>query len=45
MKEEALNHFLLYDNNTLTDSTNTFLLNFVIDYKTSRKRFGYSLAL
>ena len=40
-----LTHLLLYDNNTLMDKTNTFLLNSVIEYITSKKRFTNPLIL
>ena len=33
--EHALAYLLLYGDNILTDSTNTFLLNYVVEYVTS----------
>ena len=36
--EDALTRLLLYGDNTLTDNTNTFLLNSVIEYIISAKR-------
>ena len=45
MNEDALTHLLLYGDNTLTDNTNTFLLNSVIEYITSTKRFNDPLIL
>ena len=45
INEDALTHLLLYGNNTLTDKTNTFLLNSVIEYITSTKRFNDPLIL
>ena len=43
--EDALTHLLLYGDNTLTDNTNTFLLNSVIEYITSTKRYNDLLIL
>ena len=40
MNEDKLAHLLLYGDNTLTDNTNTFLLNSVIESTTSTKRFN-----
>ena len=45
MNEDALTHLLLYGDNTLTDNTNTFLLNSVIEYITSAKPFNDPLIL
>ena len=45
MNEDALTHLSLYGDNTLTDNTNTFLLNSVIEYITSTKRFNNPLIL
>ena len=39
MNEETLTFLLLYDDNSLTDSTNTILLNSVIENVTWAKRF------
>ena len=43
INEDALTDLLLHGNNTLTDNTNTFLLNPVIEYITSTKRFNNPL--
>ena len=32
MNEDTLTHLSLYGDNTLMDNTNTFLLNYVIEY-------------
>ena len=40
MNEDALAHLLIYGDNTLTDNTNTFFLNSVIECTTSAKRFN-----
>ena len=45
MNEDAFIHLLLYDKNTLTDNINIFLLNSVIEYITSAKRFNDPLIL
>ena len=45
MNEDALTHLLLYADNTLMDNTNTFLLNSVIEYIISTKRFNDPLVL
>ena len=45
MNEDVLTHLLLFDDNTLTDSTDTFLLNWAIEYITSPKRFHDPLTL
>ena len=45
MNEDTLTHLSLYGDNTLMDNTNTFLLNYVIEYITSTKRFNDSLFL
>ena len=45
MNDDVSIHLLLYDDNTYTDNTNTFLLNSVIEYITSRKRFNDPLIL
>ena len=46
MNEGVLTHLLLYDDNTLTDNTNTFLLNSVIENITSStNRFNDLLIL
>ena len=39
MNEETLTFLLLYDDNSLTDSTNTILLNSVIENVTWARRF------
>ena len=39
MNEGALTDFLLYDDNTLTGYTNTFLLNSVIEYITTKRKY------
>ena len=43
--KDVLTHLLLYGDNTLTDNTNTFLLNCVIEYKTSTKCLNDPLIL
>ena len=45
MNEDALTRLLLYGNDTSTDNTNTFLLNCVIEYITSTKRFNNPMIL
>ena len=45
MNKDLLTHLLLYGDNTLTDNTNTFLLNSFIEYITSTKRFNDPLIL
>ena len=45
MNDDALTHLSLYGDNTLTGKTNTFLLNSVIEYETSTKRFNDPLTL
>ena len=45
MNEDLLTHLLLYGNNILTDHTNTFSLNSVIESITSTKRFNNLLIL
>ena len=45
MNEDVLTHLLFYDDNTLTDNTNAFLLSSVIEYVTSIKRFNDPLIL
>ena len=45
MNKDFLTHLLLYGDNTLTDNTNTFLLNSFIEYITSTKRFNDPLIL
>ena len=45
MNEDALTHLLFYVDNTLTDNTNTFLLNSLIEYITATKRFNDPLIL
>ena len=43
--EDALKHLLFYGDSTLTDNTNTFLVNSVIEYITSTKRSNDPLIL
>ena len=45
MNEDALTHLLLHGNNTLTDNTNTFLLNSVTENIISTKRLNDPLIL
>ena len=45
MTQDVLTHLLLHGDNTLTDSTITFLLNSVIEYITSTKHFNDPLIL
>ena len=45
MNENALIQLSLYDDNSLTDNINTFLLNFVIECIPSTKRFSDPLIL
>ena len=45
MNEDALTLILLCEDNALTDSTNKFLLNSVIESVTSTKRFNDPLIL
>lgn len=45
VNEDAMTNLLLYDDNALTDTTNTFLLNSVLEYKTSIKKFWQSFDL
>ena len=45
MNQDVLTHLLLHGDNTLTDSTITFLLNSVIEYITSTKHFNDPLIL
>ena len=45
MNDDALTHLLLYGDNTLTENRNNFLLNSVIEYTTSTKRFNNPLIL
>ena len=45
INEDLLTHLLLYGNNILTDNTNTFSLNSVIESITSTKRFNNLLIL
>ena len=44
-KEDALTHLLLYGNNTLRDNTNTLILNSIIKYMTSTKRYNDSFVI
>ena len=45
MSEDALTHLLLYGDNSLTDNTNTFILNSVIEYIISTEGFSDPLIL
>ena len=45
INEDVLTHLLLYGDVSLTDNTNTFLLNSVIEYITSAERFNNPLIL
>ena len=45
MNDDALTHLLLHGDNTSTDNTNTFLLNYFIQYITLTKRFNDPLIL
>ena len=45
MNEDVLTLVLPYEDNTLTESTNNFLLNSVIEHITSTKRFNDPLIL
>ena len=45
MNEDVLTHLLLYGDNGLMGNTNNFLLNSVIEYMTSTKRFNDPLIL
>ena len=45
INEDALTHLLLYGDNSLTDNTNTFILNSVIEYIISTEGFSDPLIL